>query len=728
MASVKIASPPLTVAKAYIAPKGGSDDKMLNQADNNIEPRRAIGNSGPAWMVYLLAFFLLIGLGGGLWYLLAPESMARLFGRFGGAPLVVESLSLNLDGNKTLELPPNGTIELHPGQRFGVNGLKSSRWRNYDLRLYSPDIDIKAITDGALSTTRELLPGEIFENNREIHISVRDGDQDVADFRILSRYSALDFLTRGDAANTAAAKAEYYQKAYQLNPSSELIRDKLVSALAEAEVGPAGGGGPQAASIYESLLAQNGPNEDILNRLANIYEDGNKNDRLIAVLERLISLGENRGEIAAPQKERLASAKARLGLFNDAAAVYEELLKLDQPIPRQIIYLGQLVGLYRQNSDSEKEIETLKRLAEIAPPDQAADIWTEITLFYNKIEDTEGRLAALKNLAEKLPEGPPKANTYKTMGNIWAAEEKYDQARKAYQAALNIFPNDANTLLNLARLSLLMKDSKSYLAYLTKAVDLKPANNDYRRELADALAADKQNAKAKSQYQELIKQQPEDQILRLVFIDFLDTIGDKNALIQQYEELAKLNESNKVLPYNLGVIYFEQKKWDKAIESFKKVLALDAGDKEAREYLLVAYQRKNQRADILREAMELYRRDPSNTVYRTLMLNTCENAKDWKEFARITQEITRLEPDSPYGWEQLYRAQTALRQKEAAAESLWQAAERTKEKQSDAWLKAAREFAALGNQKDKARQAYNKVLKIDPNNKTAARALDNLEK
>ena len=695
---------------------------MLNQADDNFEPRRAIGKSGPTWLAYVLALFLAIGLGGGFWYLLAPESMARLFGRIGGTPLQVDSLSLNLD-DKIVELPPNGTIEIHPAQRFGVTGLNSSRWLNYDLRLYSPDIDINAVTDGALSTTRELLPGEIFENTREIHISVRDGDQDVADFRILSRYSALDFMARGDAANTPEAKVEYYQKAYQLDSNSDLIRDKLVSALAEMDRT----GGAQTAAIYENLLAQNGPSEDLLNRLANVYEGENKNDRLIAVLERLITLVESRGESAAPQKERLASAKAKAGLLNEAAAIYEELLKADQEVSRQISYLGQLVGLYRQNRDSEKEIEALKRLAEITPPDQATAIWTEIALLYEKIEDAEGRLTAWKNLADKLPEGLPKANVYKIIGRILAGEEKYDQAREAYQAALKIAPNDTNTLMNLARLALLQDDGKAYLANLTKIVDLEPANNEYRLELAGALAGDKQNAKAKNQYQELIKREPDDQNLRLVFIDFLDKIGDKNTLIQQYEELSKRNEANKVLPYNLGVIYFEQKNWNKAIEAFKKVLDLDADDKEAREYLLVAYQRKNQRADILREAMELYRRDPANTVYRTLMLNTCENAKDWKEFTKVAQEITKVEPDSPYGWEQLYRAQTQLGQKESAAESLWRAAERTKEKQSEAWLKAAREFAAL-NKKDRAVEAYNKVLEIDPKNQTATKALANLNK
>ena len=107
------------------------------------------------------------------------------------------------------------------------------------------------------------------------------------------------------------------------------------------------------------------------------------------------------------------------------------------------------------------------------------------------------------------------------------------------------------------------------------------------------------------------------------------------------------------------------------------------------------------------------------------MLNTCENAKDWKGFAQVAEEITKVEPNSPYGWQQLNRAQIQLGQKEPAAESLWQVAERTKEKKSDAWFKAADAFKTAGK-KERAGQAYQKILEIDPKNQRAIKALSDL--
>lgn len=694
---------------------------MEYHTDDNFEPSRVLSGSRPAWLIYVLVIIVILGLGAGLWSALAPESMARLFGRLSSEALQVESLSLSLD-RRVVELPPNGTIEIHPAQRFGIVGLNSNRWRNYDLRLYSPEIDVTAVTDGSIATIRELLPNEDFENTREIHITVRDGERDAADFKILSRYSALDFVTRGDAADTPEARAENYRKAYQLDPGSELIRGKLIAALSELS----GDKAAQAASIYENLLSQDGPDEEMLIRLADVYEAENKGDRLAAVLTRLIEQVEKRGGQSAPHRQRLANAYARAGRLEEAASIYENLL-IGAPLEAKISYLGQLVAIYRQNRDSDREIEALKRLVEIVPPGQSAGIWAEIALLYDKTNDAEGRLSAWRALAEQLPEGEPKANVYKIIGRLLVNEENYPQAKEFYRAALKILPDDVNTLMNLANLAFLENDHSAYIAHLGQIVALRPDDLEYRRKLADSLAAAKQSAKAKEQYLEILKRRPDDQNARLVFIEFLDKIGDKNALLQQYGELFERNRNNKVLPYNMGVIHFERKDWNKAVDSFKKVLEIDPEDLEAREYLLVAYQRKNQRADIIREAMELYRRDPSKTVYRTLMLNTCENAKDWKGFAQVAEEITKVEPASPYGWEQLYKAQKQLGQKEPAAESLWRIAEKTEDKKVDAWFRAAREFAGLGKN-DRAGQAYQKILEIEPKNEKAAKALAELNK
>ncbi len=107
----------------------GGHDEVPIAAGRTPGPRRVLGGAGPAWLTYGLVALALAGLGGVLWYFLAPESMARLYGRWQNRPLAIKSLAVTID-RQTVELPPNGTVEIHPGQRLAVAGLDTNRWLN----------------------------------------------------------------------------------------------------------------------------------------------------------------------------------------------------------------------------------------------------------------------------------------------------------------------------------------------------------------------------------------------------------------------------------------------------------------------------------------------------------------------------------------------------------------------------------------------------------------------
>lgn len=495
-------------------------------------PRRVLGKSGPAWLTYTLVGLIVVALAGGLWATLAPESLARIHGQWLNQALSIESLTLTVD-RQTVELPPNGTMEIHPGQRFAIAGLKTNRWHNYDLRLHCRDFNISGVTGGASAAPRELLAGETFDRPRELRIEVLDKDQVAAVFTILTRFTVLDFTARGDAAQSASVKIANYQKALDIDPGSEAIRDKLIAALIEA------GQKNLAADLLEEELARSGPAEEILTRLLGFYRDLNMVPKQVETLGRLIELAESQGRPSTGFKVQLA----RLYKNSDrpaqaqAAELYESLLVGAQPV-EAAEYLGELVALYRDSQDFEREIAALKRLTEISPPDQASSLWMEIAGLYDKSGDEAGKLAAWRALADSLPEGANKANALKMIGWLLARSQKNAEAREAYQAALKMAPEDANILRNLANLSSRLDDSAAYLGYLAQMVDLEGGDLTLRRELAEALAGDKQNDKAKVQYQEILKKTPDDREARLALIDLMEKTGDKKGLAAQYALLA----------------------------------------------------------------------------------------------------------------------------------------------------------------------------------------------
>jgi|GEM_PF-1560560 Predicted N-acetylglucosaminyl transferase len=708
----------------YDPPSGAlkDSDSMTPDEHEHTGPRRVLGRSGPAWLAYALVGLIVLALAGGLWVALAPESLARIHGQWLNRPLSIESLALIVD-RQAVELPPNSTVEIHPGQRFAIAGLNTNRWHNYDLRLHCRDFNVAGITAGASATPRDLLAGETFERPRELRIEVLDKDQVVAAFTILTRFTVLDFLARGDAAPTPEAKIDSFQKALAIDPGSEAVRDKLIEALVEA------GHTDRAADLLEEALARGGPEEGLLTRLLGFYQDLDTLPKQVETLGRLIELAESRGQPGAPFQIKLAELYKNHNLPAQAAEIYESLAR-GAAAPEAAAYLREMVSLYRAGRDSEKEIAALRRLTEITPPDQAAALWKEIVDLYTESGDEAGKLAAWRALAESLPEGTNKVNALKMIGLLLVQSEKDDEAREAYQTALKMAPEDPNILRNLANLGHRTGDRAAYRQYLGSLIEVKNGDLDLRRELAEALVQDKQNDQAKVQYQEILKQKPESRADRLALIELMEKTGDKKGLIAQYNRMSELYSKEKIVVYNLGALLFDNKEYAKAIDAFNKVIKLDPKDLEAREYLVAAYQRrpgKENKELMLAAALDLYKLAPSRTVYRTLLLNTYENDKDWKKFADVAREITKAEPKSAFGWESLARAQTALNEKTAAAESLWQAADRTaKDKKVEAWLKAAQAFYALKNN-DKALEAYQKVKGLDPDNKTANRAITELE-
>lgn len=682
-----------------------------------IAPDRVIKpNRGYAWLYLFLGILALVAVGG-LTMILAPDSVARLYGRLANQPLEIQSLVLKVN-RQNVELPPGGTIEIHPGQRFSVAGLNTSRWRNYDLRLSSPDFEITRVTDGAEAAPLTLLGGDL-QGPKELHLEVREGDEVRAAFIILTRFTALDFATRGDAATDPAEKADNYQRALNLDPGSLHLRDKLIDALIAA------GQPERAAEIYEGELVRSGPDLTILTSLLELYTGMGKNDLRLGALNRLINLAQSQGRSPAAYQLQMAQTYQATGKTAQAAEIYE-LLAQDAPSDQVAAYLTQLAGLYHSTGQTDREIAALKRLLEVSPPEQSAGIWAEIVNLYDNSGDEEGRLTAWQSLAKLLPPGPNKGNAYKMIAQLLYRDQKFDEARAAYQEAVKAAPEDLTAHLNLARLAAATGERALYRQELAKILEATPDDLELRKELAQALREDGQNAKAKAQYLEILEREPQDQAIRLTLIDFLETINDQDELIKQYTELMAQRPDEKVPPYNLGVLLFEKKRWPQSIEAFKKVVALDPKEVEARDYLIIAYQRTGQKQEMLDEAMALYRLDPSKVVYRTLMLNTQENAKDWAGYVKAAEECAKLTPQDPAAWRLLAKGQTKMNQRLEAARSLWRAAEVTPDKKAEAWFTAASAFSAL-EKNDQALQAYKKVLEIDPKNERAAKAILDLE-
>ncbi len=676
--------------------------------------------SGASFGQLAILALLLIGLSLGAWYLLAPQSLARSLGQIFPKPLEIQGLDFRLESKPVL-LSPGETIKIHPTQQFTIEALNSSRWLNYDLHLVADDFNIHKVTNGNFATPLELNQNVSKEAQSWV-LEIKDGSADssevVATFIISSRYTALDFAAKADKAHDLVEKAELYAQAALLEPDNQAVKDKLVQAWLAAKKPE------KAAELLEGEIAKQGSKINLWQQLLAIYQQTGDSNKQITALKALIDLG----DAAAIWEYRwqLAEIYKTLKRWPEAAQIYEEALA-DVPNNQKAAILSQLIIIYRETEEINKEVGALKQLLDVVPPEQSVAIWGEIAKIYDRSGTFDERLKAWQMLAKLLTEKSDKTNAYLMIANLLVEAKRYTEAQKAYEEALNLTPQNRVARLNLARSFAASGNQPAYRAQLALLVENSPTEMSYRQELAQALLEDKQIKQAKKVYQEIVNMMPNDKASRLILIDLMEKTNDKKGLIEQYNKMMADYPQDAVLAYNLGVMHYEQKRLPQAIEAFKKATAINPKDADAHGYLLLAYQQQGSKArpEMLQEALELFRLDPSKEVYRTLMLNTYENAKDWQNYLKAAEAFAKLAPNNPESFRLLARAQNTLNLKSEAAQSLWQMATASGS-ETKPWFEAAKAFAGLG-QNEKAIEAYQKILEIEPNNAQALKARKELE-
>ena len=171
------------------------------------------GSDGPARVLRLglklvLGAALAVGAALLVWNAKAPESLARFHGRLFGGQLEIHGLDLDY-GGRTVRLAPGESMDVNPAVPLRVAGFASNRWRDYDLRLRSPDADLARLI-GAPASLEDLLGEDHFIEPRTIRLEIVDEQEAVAEFGLRAAFSAGDWSAKAAAAVEADAKIGYY--------------------------------------------------------------------------------------------------------------------------------------------------------------------------------------------------------------------------------------------------------------------------------------------------------------------------------------------------------------------------------------------------------------------------------------------------------------------------------------------------------------------------------------
>jgi len=283
--------------------------------------------------------------------------------------------------------------------------------------------------------------------------------------------------------------------------------------------------------------------------------------------------------------------------------------------------------------------EALAELHSAAADENFSGADVVLVLKYLQLEEFDKAREAVQSLIDKRPESPV---GYNLLGLVHARMGRPDEARSAYEKALEIDQNFYSAAMNLARL------------------DLKQGNVEQARARFETIAA---------------KDIPLAVNAGLVLARMDLLAGDNESARARYTALLESHGDNATVHAELGKILMLSGRRDEARAAFERANELDVGALEPKLFLVSLYLHGREPQRALAAAREAHRLAPRHAGV-LLALGQALRANDLHEEAQETlMRLVKGHPDSGNAHYELALTQIALERWQPARNSLERALE-----------------------------------------------------
>ena len=330
------------------------------------------------------------------------------------------------------------------------------------------------------------------------------------------------------------------------------------------------------------------------------------------------------------------------------------------------------------------------------------------------------------------------AEAYLDLGNLYYWGNKFSEALWAYEEYLRLRPGTTEVSLNLGKMYFSSRQYEPAIEYLSKALATKP-DREALYILAQSYQETKNYTEAEkfyAEYEKLIlesepgykwgKADAEFWFRRGVTNFYLADSSALELAVKSFSQAIGLDPGMSEAYSYLGLIHYKQKRFAESIENYHKKIALDSTSYNTYTNLAYAYIESKKTDSALWALEQSVALKPDNTkALGQLAWISMAELKDYVKSGYWYEKI--VEVDSADCEAKGYLGLSYLMQKKHGA-SIPHLKEAVKCKpaheQFNLWLAQA---YALTGQKESARQYYDRVLKINPNNKDAKEGLDILQ-
>jgi len=211
---------------------------------------------------------------------------------------------------------------------------------------------------------------------------------------------------------------------------------------------------------------------------------------------------------------------------------YEKICSLDGSDTNSLVVLSLL---YRYDGQSDKAVETAKRLLDKAPSSEAG----------------------LANLAQ----------IYSEQGNT-------QEAINVFKKALEVNPKSPRILEQMAIAYEQVKDYPNAIEAYRKAMALDEDSLELRKGLAQALLDNKQDEEAEKEFLKILEADPDEGVAYFRLAQIYKNRREFDKALTHYNKAGSILVGSLEISFNIGLLYEELGKYEKAEERFQQLLKL----------------------------------------------------------------------------------------------------------------------------------------------------------
>ncbi|MGN6618233.1 MAG: tetratricopeptide repeat protein [Ilyomonas sp.] len=385
---------------------------------------------------------------------------------------------------------------------------------------------------------------------------------------LLARADAYGYMQNIEASN------EDYEKVLSMEPDNLLANFYLgfnyynIRQLVDAE------------RYFRKVLTLDPNYIPAIYNIGLIQEQNNKEDDAIETYKKVLELDPKYSRALS----RLGSICYSKQDFISAEKYFTEITKIDpQPVDA---YFN--LGLIYYTSDPAKAIDNFKQVLILSPKDSEACY--NIGILYTDNNEHEKAVFYLSKCVELNPSNTAALNE---LGVIhYEVFKDYEKAKFYYESVLKVDPNFSKAYYNLGLIDMVTENTETAIRFFEKAIELDGSIKSAYTELAKLYKKKNDFNKANEVLLTCILKLGEDaKIYNSIGVNYYTMAEDEKA-VEFYKKAIALDEGFADAYFNLGLSYKMLNDYDNAINNFSKAIELNNNDFEAYSYLGEVYEKK----------------------------------------------------------------------------------------------------------------------------------------